>query len=279
MIVGSVAIAALPPLSGFASEWLIYLGLVRGGTTAGPGAGLLLLFAVAAMAGVGVLAALCFARIVGVGLLGRPRSDAAAHAHESGAGLLGPMAVLAIAAIAMPFLMPLLAGALEPVIAQLAGSRVDDSVAGAALAPLAILDAILWGRRSRSASSRSGRLLRGRRESDTWGCGYVAPTARMQYSAASFAEGIHRVLPRMLRAKIVAPQTTELFPSSGEMSADRRDPFTRSAYEPLLDRGARRLGQLRWVQQGRLHLYLLYVVLAVVVTTAIVSFRDYSVLP
>ncbi|MEO9184353.1 MAG: proton-conducting transporter membrane subunit, partial [Kofleriaceae bacterium] len=42
-ILGSIAIAALPPLSGFASEWLIYLGLVHGGTEAGAGSGLLLL--------------------------------------------------------------------------------------------------------------------------------------------------------------------------------------------------------------------------------------------
>jgi NADH:ubiquinone oxidoreductase subunit 5 (subunit L)/multisubunit Na+/H+ antiporter MnhA subunit len=278
VIVGSLAIAALPPLNGFASEWLIYLGLIHGGVGASPGAGLLLLFAVAAMAAVGVLAALCFVRLVGIGLLGRPRSDLAAHAHESGAGMLGPMAALAIATVAMPFLLPLLADALQPVIGQLAGSRVDATIVGAALAPLSILGIVLWTGFAVGAVLIR-RLLRRRRESETWGCGYVAPTARMQYSGASFAEGIHRLLPRVLRAKIVVPPSTELFLSSGEMSADRRDPFTRSAYEPLLDRGARRFGQLRWVQQGRLHLYILYLVLAVVVTIAVVSLHDYAVLP
>jgi hypothetical protein len=101
----------------------------------------------------------------------------------------------------------------------------------------------------------------------------------MQYSAASFAEGLHRLLPRVLRARIVAPRSTELFPTPAKLSSDRQDPFTRSAYEPLLDRGARRFGQLRWVQQGLLHLYLLYMVIAAVVVIAIVSIRDYWVLP
>ena len=278
VILGTVAISALPPLNGFASEWLIYLGLAHGGTEAGPGSGLLLLFVIAVMATVGVLAVLCFVRIVGMGLLGQPRSDAAAHAHESGKGLVWPMVILAAAAVAMPFLLPLLVGALEPVVLQLTGARFDAGAVGDALAPLAILGVVLWIAIV-LAFVAIRRLVRRQRQADTWGCGYLAPTPRMQYSGASFAEGIHRLLPRLLRARIVAQPSTELFPSPREMKADRQDPFTRAAYEPLLDRGARRFGQLRWVQQGLLHIYILYVVLAVVVVIAIVSLRDYWVLP
>jgi formate hydrogenlyase subunit 3/multisubunit Na+/H+ antiporter MnhD subunit len=278
MILGSVAIAALPPLGGFAGEWLIYLGLAHGGIEAAPGTGLLLLLVVAAMAMVGVLAMLCFVRIIGIGLLGQPRSDAAARAHESGGGLVGPIAVLAAATIAMPFLLPLLVGALEPVIGQVTTVKLDTGVARDALAPLAILGVVLWlGIGLGSVAIR--RLVRRRKQAETWGCGYVAPTARMQYSGASFAEGIHRMLPRVMRARIAARPSSELFPSPGQLSADRQDPFTRAAYEPLLDRGARRFGQLRWVQQGLLHFYILYVVLAVVVVVAVVSLRDYWVLP
>ncbi len=275
---GAIAIAALPPLSGFASEWLIYLGLAHGGSEAGAGSGLLLLFAVGAMATVGVLAALCFVRIVGVGLLGQPRTAAAAHAHESSNGMLGPMAMLAVAAIAMPFLMPLLVDALAPVIEQVTGSSLDLSAVGSALEPLAILGAVLWlGTALTVVIIR--RLMRRVRLVDTWGCGYPAQTPRMQYSGSSFAEGLHRLLPRALRARIVAQPSAELFPTEATTSADRRDPFTRAAYEPLLDRGARRFGQLRWVQQGLLHIYILYIVAAVVVALAIVSVRDYWVLP
>ncbi|HEY6038197.1 MAG TPA: proton-conducting transporter membrane subunit [Kofleriaceae bacterium] len=278
MILGSVAIAALPPLNGFASEWLIYLGLARGGVGAAAGSGLLLLAAIAAIATVGVLGALSFVRMIGVGLLGQPRSEAAARAHESHRGLVAPMVALAAATVALPFLLPLLAKALEPVLAEVVGTHLDTGVATDALAPIATLSATLWlGGIAVFAAVR--RSLRRRREAETWGCGYVAPTARMQYTGASFAEGIHRLLPRVLRAKIAAPQTTELFPATGELRADRQDPFTRAAYEPLLDRGARRFGQLRWVQQGVIHLYILYVVVAAVVVTAIVSIRDYLVLP
>jgi formate hydrogenlyase subunit 3/multisubunit Na+/H+ antiporter MnhD subunit len=278
MILGSLAISALPPLNGFASEWLIYLGLAHGGTEAAPGAGLLLLFAVATLATVGVLAVLCFVRIVGMALLGQPRSDAAARAHESSNGMVVPMIVLAAIAIALPFLLPVLAGALDPVVSQLGAGSGASHAATDALEPLAIVGAVLWGG-CVVAFLVIRRITRRRRESDTWGCGYVKPTPRMQYSGASFAEGIHRLLPSVLRARIAAAQSSDLFPAPGKVSADRQDPFTRVAYGPLMDRGARRFSKLRWVQQGLLHFYILYVVLAVVVTIAIVSIRDYLVLP
>lgn len=278
MIVGSLAISALPPFTGFASEWLIYLGLAHGGIEAPPGSGLLLLFAIAGMATVGVLAALCFVRIVGVALLGQPRSEAAARAHESSRGLIAPMVVLAAFAIALPFVFPLIAGLLDPVIEQLSGTRDAGAVASESLTPLAILGGVLWAG-SIVAFLAVRRLVRRRRESETWGCGYVAPTARMQYGGASFAEGVHRLLPGILRARVVSQPPVELFPAPGKLSADRQDPFTRAAYAPLMDRGASRAGKLRWVQQGQLHFYILYVVAAVVIAITVVSIRDYLVLP
>jgi hydrogenase-4 component B len=283
MIVGSLAISALPPFNGFASEWLIYLGLAQGGIAPESGSGLLLLFAVAAMGTVGVLAVLCFVRVIGVTLLGQPRSEAAAAAHESGRGLIAPMVVLAGLAIVMPFLLPVLAGALDPVIQQITGAAFASDVlpsdhAADALSPLAIVGVVLWTG-GVVAILAIRRLTRRRRETETWGCGYVAPSARMQYSGASFAEGIHRLLPGILRARLASQQTTELFPARGKLSADRQDPFTRAAYAPLMDQGASRFGKLRWVQQGLLHLYILYVVIAVVVAITVVSIRDYWVLP
>jgi formate hydrogenlyase subunit 3/multisubunit Na+/H+ antiporter MnhD subunit len=278
MILGSVALAALPPLSGFASEWLIYLGLVRGGTGGTASSGLILLFVVAVLATVGVLASLCFVRIIGIGLLGQPRSELASDARESGPGLVAPMTALAVLVVAMPLVMPLVAVGLEPVIAQLTGTGASTVVVGDALWPIVTLAAVLWAAFG-IAAVLVHRLARRRRVDDTWGCGYLAPTPRMQYSGGSFAEGVHRLLPRFLRAKLAAPLDTELFPASRQVAADRQDPFTRAAYEPLLDRASRRFGQLRWVQQGLLHLYILYVVVAVVVAIAIVSVRDYGVLP
>jgi hydrogenase-4 component B len=278
IILGTVAIAGLPPLNGFASEWLIYLGLAHGGNHSESSVGLPLLFAVAVLATVGVLAVSCFVRLAGIALLGEPRSEGAAHAHESARGMVLPIGVLAAFAIAGPFAAPVLVDASVPLLTELGVRAEGVAAAHDALVDLARVAAVLWAGII-GAILLVRRIVRNRRASETWGCGYLAPTPRMQYSGASFAEGIHRLLPGVLRARIEVPYRSELFPPPSDLTVNADDPFTRAAYEPLFARLARRFGQLRWVQRGLLHIYILFVVVALVVTLAIVSLRDAVVLP
>jgi formate hydrogenlyase subunit 3/multisubunit Na+/H+ antiporter MnhD subunit len=275
MILGAVAIAALPPLAGFSSEWLIYRGLAAGGVERAPGEGLATLFGFATLATVGVLAALSFVRLIGVGLLGAPRSDAAAHAHESSLGLVGPMVALAVGVAAAPIAAPWLVALFEPVAGQLAGAPVAHAQVADAITPIAILAGAL------SAALLAvfmllRRMSRRPAVDDTWGCGYTAPSARMQYTGASFSDSLERLLPGRLRSRVAIERDTDPFPTPrGGLTSDRRDPFTRAGYEPFLDRLARRFAQLRWVQRGMLHLYLVYVVVTVVGALAFVSLHDW----
>src|SRR5207249_3124171 len=93
-LVGAVAICGLPPLNGFVSEFLIYLGLFKtAGIDGGPSfAGAA--FAVPALALIGALAAACFVKVFGSVFLGSSRSEHARHAHESGPAMIGPVGVL-----------------------------------------------------------------------------------------------------------------------------------------------------------------------------------------
>jgi hypothetical protein len=75
----------------------------------------------------------------------------------------------------------------------------------------------------------------------------------------------------------VVRRESTVFPHRGELVSDRDDPFTRSAYEPLLDRLGKRFARLRWVQQGVTHLYVLYIVATVVAALAIVTAYDWWV--
>src|SRR5256885_9970607 len=91
---GAVAISGLPPLNGFVSEWLIYLGLFDATLSRGPSAWAAIPAAV--LLGVtGALALACFAKVCGIVFLGAPRSSAAARAHECGLAMRGGMVVLA----------------------------------------------------------------------------------------------------------------------------------------------------------------------------------------
>jgi hydrogenase-4 component B len=278
LVLGAAAIVGLPPLAGFTSEWLVYRGLIDGGLAPGGDAGwiLLLLFAVAALATVGVLAALCFVRIAGVALLGQPRTAAAARAHESSAGMIAPIAVLAVGIVAMPFAAPHVVAGLGPVIAGVARAPLSTAPASSVLVPIAWLGLVLW------LAFAAGvvvlrRLAARSRDDDTWGCGYAAATPRMQYTSGSFAEATLQLLPRTLRARISVRREAALFPVRGELVSDRGDPVTRAVYEPLIDRVGKRFAQLRWVQQGITYLYVLYIVVTVVIALAVVTAYDWWV--
>jgi NADH:ubiquinone oxidoreductase subunit 5 (subunit L)/multisubunit Na+/H+ antiporter MnhA subunit len=274
MIVGSVAIAGLPPLNGFASEWLIYLGLLAGGLERGSGSGLVLLSLTGALATIGVLATLCFVRLVGVSLLGQPRSEPAAHAHESPLGMVAPLALLAGACGGMALFARYLVPLLESVTAQVLGAPLDLAPAARWLGGIAAISAAIWV----AIGAGTGVLLfllRSRRATDdTWGCGYIAPTSRMQYTARSFAEILaEHLLPPPLRTRVATKAPRAIFAEPTRISSDATDPVTRSVYEPFFGTWASRFARLRWLQQGSLHVYLVYILAAVTSALAWTSLR------
>ena len=101
IIVGAVAISALPPLNGFVSKWLMYLSLMKFGLATSGVRGLSALLAVGVLALVGGLGGIVFVRLLGIAMLGSPRTDAARHAHESSLWMLAPMACLVLLCLAV----------------------------------------------------------------------------------------------------------------------------------------------------------------------------------
>ena len=97
---GAVAISGLPPLNGFVSEWLVYLGMFEAANRAGAAA-LAAIPAVVLLAVTGALALACFVKVCGVVFLGAPRSAAADRAHECGWSMRGAMVVLASGCVAI----------------------------------------------------------------------------------------------------------------------------------------------------------------------------------
>jgi len=273
-LLGAVAIAGLPPLNAFASEWLIYLGLFQGGMGAGARSSLLLLFVSAGLATMGVLAVLCFVRLVGIGLLGQPRSPSAQHAHESPRWMLAPMVILAGAAVAISLAAVPMVSMLAAPARQIAGPSIDVGMAAAQLRPIGLLSAAVWAALAAGAGVLWMVIRKRRATDDTWGCGYLAPTARMQYTGGSFAEILaEHLLPPALRARVSVRRPTTLFAEPTRLSADRTDPLTRAAYEPFFERWSRRFSRLRWLQQGILHVYLFYILVVVVAALAWASAR------
>ena len=249
-LLGSIAIVGLPPLNGFVSEWVIFRGLFE--AAGAQGALRIATVAAAGLALAGALALACFTKIHGVMFLGSPRS--ALTLHPAGArGLLGPQAVLAALCAAIGFVPALVVpAALRAAATILPGLRLDPSysfqgmtvVSGLALALLA-LTALLWLLRSAAAPAT--------RVAPTWGCGYPAPTPRMQYTASSYAASLLGFFGPLSGTR------REVGPSSLHVHA--ADPVLDQLGRPawhLLSRWALRL---RLLQTGRIFWYLLYVII------------------
>lgn len=110
--------------------------------------------------------------------------------------------------------------------------------------------------------------------------GYAAPTSRMQYTSRSFAELMgERFLPRAIRPRVSITPPVGLFPGRSALSSTCVDPMTRSVYEPLVARSGDRFARLRWLQQGMLHAYLLYIVVAAIGLLAWSSLRSWWIEP
>ena len=82
-LVGSMAIAGVPPLNGFASEWLTLQSLVHLAIDPPVGLGLVGAVAAAGLAATAALALYCFVKVVGLVLLGSPRRAEVSAAVEA----------------------------------------------------------------------------------------------------------------------------------------------------------------------------------------------------
>ena len=203
-LVGCVAISALPPLNGFASEWLTFQAILLsphlpswGLKFLVPAVGALLAFSAA-------LAAACFVKAFGITFLGRARTPQAAKAQETDRESLAAMYFFAAICFVAGILPGLFIDALAPVATALVGTSMPHQAGLAWLTIVPIAESrssyngllvfvfvVISGSLAAFAIHRlaSDKLRRG----PAWDCGYPDPSPATQYTASSFAQPIRRV--------------------------------------------------------------------------------------
>lgn len=270
-LAGSVAISGLPPLNAFASEFLLYFAAFGALTALPAPAAVPQLLVIAALALIGGLAAACFARAFGAIFLGAPRSANTARAHDPGAAMRLAMGFLALGCLVAGLASPFVVKALAPAAAAVSGldpSLVLNELGAASYALLvavavsagfaAILALLVLVRRSLLAGREVGVTV-------TWDCGYAAPSPRMQYTASSFAQPFTHLFGLALRARRRLARPGGYFPSSGSFATETPDTWREAIYSPLFRAVAWALSRLRWLQHGRVQLYILYIAVTLLV--------------
>ncbi len=256
-LVGSAAISGLPPLNGFVSEFLIFMSALELLASVHPLAGAAGLGGLALISG---LAVACFTKVCGVVFLGEPRSPGAQKATEIRGSMLVPMLLLAGLCLLVGVMAPLGIGVLGAPLQQLAPQADLEPIRGslgwvAALGGLVLLAGLGLGHALSRRPSQPGM---------TWDCGYSRPTARMQYTAASFAGPLLEMFSFVLKPRHHGSPLEGHFPAPVGHHGEVCDPFTQRLYEPI-SRSLMRLAlRVRVFQHGEVQLYLLYILITLV---------------
>jgi NADH:ubiquinone oxidoreductase subunit 5 (subunit L)/multisubunit Na+/H+ antiporter MnhA subunit len=286
-LTGCVAISALPPLNGFASEWLAFQAILQspdlpqwGLKLAVPAVGGLLALAAA-------LAAACFLKAFGIVFLGRPRSPAATAAGETDALSLAAMFALAGLCLACGLLPGVVVDALAPVTEGLVAARLPAQATTEATGPWLSLVPLAEGRSSYNAlllfvfiaaSAGLAALLvhrwasRELRRAAAWDCGFPQNDPRTQYTGGSFAQPIRRVFGAFaFRAQehVHMPPPGDRRPA--RMHVDLKDVVWETFYAPValaVNAAALRLNPFQFLTVRR---YLSLVFLALVVLLTVLA--------
>jgi hydrogenase-4 component B len=276
--VAALGACGLPLGAGFVSEWLLVQSLIHTAPQHVAALALTTPLAVGAVAlttGLGVAA---MVKAFGIGFLARPRSEPAAEAREAPGSMLAGLAVAAAACVVLAVTPSVVAPALRRTVAALPAARsVEFTDLGAvvrlpglqgSIAPGVIAAGVVVAALAAAALARWRRTRRPAPATlPLWACGAEELTARMQYTATSFAEPLQRVFGDVLR-----PDTNiEVVPNAGSRYlADKityrssiADAIEERFYTPVARAISAAAGLMRRAHTGSVHLYLAYGALGV----------------
>ncbi len=271
-LVGALALAAVPPLNGFPSEWLTFQVLVAGAGHTASTLAIVLPLALGGIALAAGLAAVSAVRLFGITFLALPRSADAAAATEvapsmrTALGLAaGACVFLGVApALVLPALARVVAGLGLPLVTFNAGPALVVPMNGSLFRPATL--AVLLVAIAASGMALVTIRVRRVRRAGVWNCGRAIHAARGEYTAASFAEPLRRVFRGIYRpTQEVAVEThpaSRYFVRSITYRGDLAPWLEQALYGPII-RAVRAISlRTRKLQTGSLQTYLALLPLA-----------------
>lgn len=265
-IIGSLAISGLPPFNGFVSEFFIYIGAFKG-IELDKSAFAMSIIAIISLAVIGGLALACFTRVIGIVFQGEPRTKAAENVHEKGPAMLFSMLILAGVCVFMGTFPALLVGMTTRALSALklgADPLLVDSFSGITknitFSSMIFLASLLLIIAIRSFYYRGKTITK----SGTWGCGFTQPTAKMQYTGSSYSASILGFFSFAAPITEVHREIAGRFPAKTHYRSRVNDVAELYMEKVILNPVMFLFDRLRWIQHGDIHLYIAYILLAIV---------------
>ena len=263
-LIGALAIGGLPPFNGFVSEFLIYKGLIEGVHSSNISQIILFVLSLAGLSVIGGLSVLTFTKAFGSIFLGQPRTTLPHRAREVSGLMLVPQYFIIGIMLSIAFLPQLYMNiignmllSINPIQADLGiVSEMSGTVAHISLYFLLLTCIILvvWAVRSSVLKTKSERI------GTTWGCGYVAPNSRQQYTAKSFTKPLGKIFNFLLieRKQFEELKPQEIFPLKKSYISHYQDFFEHNLINPITERLVYSANYFGFVQNGRIQSYVLY---------------------
>ena len=272
MLVGTLAIAGLPPLNGFVSEWLLLQAFLLSPGLPQPYLNMLVPIAAAALVLAAALAGYVMVKFYGVIFLGQPRDEKLApmhgtDIHDAGIWERIGMLCMVVACVALGVFPTFVILHIDFVTEMLVHHSLGSSAVKtgwllltpiqaerASYGPLILLVIIVAGGLLTMLTVKKfyhGRLRRG----PAWDCGYPAQTARMQDTAEGFGQPIRQIFEWFMGVVKQVPTPFDLHPHYHSETHDR---LWNLFYVPIKKLNEMVGNQVGKLQHGRIHIYLLY---------------------
>ncbi len=270
--IGILSISALPPFSGFVSEWLTFQSLLLSFSLNNTFIRIALSISAAALALTGALAAFCFMKTFGIGFLALPRSEHAEHAKEVNPPMLLGMGIFALLSVSLGilpmFVIPFLDriaetflgisafdGSYGPLGMVIIPSGISMSTPGLLLVLLIFVLLLLMILYLYSRNRRSVPY-------ETWGCGQPVSTSRNEYTGTAFSKPIRMWLVNFYKPEreITTTYSASPFLKESVRFGSRIEPiFERYIYTPVVEYVLTRSRRIKVIQTGSIHAYLAYI--------------------
>jgi hydrogenase-4 component B len=271
-LIGSIAIAGIPPFNGFVSEFIIYSGLIQGFKSNDIGQMSLLVLTLAGLSLIGGISILTFTKTFGTIFLGSEREKLPQKPKEVSYLMLVPQYLIIAVMISISFFPEFYLRSINHLILQmpnhifLADSfnfmNYSENISKISVysAYFFGLIGIVWLIRYIFASKNS------QLDGPTWGCGYVAPNNRMQYTGKSFSKPLGKVFSFLLIEKKQFQELTEgeTFPKKRKYSTYYLDFFEFRFIDTIVQRLLYTVNYFKFIQNGRMQWYVLYGIVFIV---------------
>lgn len=280
-LIGALAISAMPPFNGFASEWLTYQSLFMGILAKGTIIKASFIIAAASLAFTGGLAAACFVKAFAVTFLAKPRSKESEKAKESpfimniGMGLLAALCL--ILGLGASLLTPYLVSISKSLTSMKDGysviiTNIDSIQIGQGFA-LLNLPAVFLSLLGITVLVYCVVFLKTKKQKEevvaTWDCGAPPLTTRAEITSTAFARSLITMFGGILKPTKqhdveYSDVESRYFPTSRTVTLNTPNLYEQYLYQPFHKLLINMSSKVGIVQNGNVNQYLLYIFITLI---------------